>query len=112
MPEYTISEVQPLFVDISVIAREMSLAVGTAYNQVSNGTFPLESYKIGRRRVFKYADLIAWAENLQPASNSSKVTKPLNHVESVKIQRGRGRPIGTTKVELKKLKTKQAGVAI
>lgn len=106
------SENQPIFVNISVIVREMNLALGTAYNQISNGTFPLKSYKIGRRRVFKYSDLIEWADSLQPSSNPPKPTNALNKVESVKIKRGRGRPVGTTKVELNKLKSKHVGSSL
>lgn len=90
----------PLLVDISVIAFQMSIATGTVYNQLNKGCFPLPSYKVGGRRLFKYADLIDWLANLKPELCSPKPKLTITSATNVAIKRGQGRPSGTNKVEL------------
>ncbi|MEI8363818.1 MAG: helix-turn-helix domain-containing protein [Betaproteobacteria bacterium] len=90
----------PLLVDISVIAFQMSIATGTAYNQLNKGCFPLPSYKVGGRRLFKYSDLIDWLANLKPELSSHKPKLTITSATNIAVQRGKGRPIGTTKLDL------------
>jgi hypothetical protein len=100
LPITTTTTIHPLFVDISVIAFEMNIATGTAYNLVSQGKFPLPSYKIGRRSVYKYSDLIDWAANLTPQLSSPKPKLTITSATNIAVQRGKGRPTGTTKLDL------------
>jgi len=100
MPLPVPTNTHPLFVNISVVAFEMNMPIGCAYNLVSQGKFPLPTYKVGRRSVYKYSDLIDWAEKLSPQLSSPKPELTITSATNVAIKREKGRPSGTTKVDL------------
>ena len=55
---------QKLFLTVDEAAASLGLSPKTVRNQLWLGTFPVKAHKYGGKRLFRTADLAAWAASL------------------------------------------------
>ena len=80
---------QSIFLTIAEMATEMRMAPKTLRNHISAGDFPIPSFKIAGKRLFRRADLMAFAEGLETVEKTAEAA-PATALEPRK--RGKGRP--------------------
>lgn len=76
-----------LFVSIRDAAGVLCIAEKTARNWLTLGKFPVQSFKIGSKRVVKVNDLLQFADRL-----GSELDIPQMSGLPIPIQKSRGRP--------------------
>lgn len=59
-----LKKVEPFFLSVADGAAFLGHAEKTVRNQLSEGTFPVRSYKLGGTRVFRLEDLKTYAESI------------------------------------------------
>lgn len=74
--------------DVSEITREHEQ---TIRNKVSKGTYPVPSFTIGRKRLFKLVDVAAYIERQCAADPSNIVNKRPKRGRPTKVQQLAGR---------------------
>lgn len=54
---------EPLLIGVKEIARALNIAEITVRKKLCKGDFPVPSFKVGRRRLFRRSDLQAFIQN-------------------------------------------------
>lgn len=83
-----------LFLTIREAAGMLCIAEKTARNWMTQGKFPIPTFKIGSRRVVRSIDLVTYADGLGSKNNCTDSLSAMSaHVQPITKSRGRPRKV-------------------